>query len=86
MCAYVPARGLVASLLLLSVPSLSVSVLLLPARPLAVPLGVTTFLVLAVTESLLVAAGAETTAFTFLSYVCKRTQTVLRMTVIKQSV
>lgn len=53
------ARGLVASLLFLSVPSLSVSFLFLPARPVTMTLSITTLLVLTVTIPLLVAGVAD---------------------------
>lgn len=53
------ARGLVASLLFLPVPPLSVSLLLLSARPVTMALSVTALLVLAVTISLFVTGVAH---------------------------
>lgn len=57
----IPARGLVASLLFLSVPSFSVSFLLLSARPLAMALSVSSLLVLTVAIPLLIATEVERT-------------------------
>lgn len=65
LCLYLPARGLVASLLFLSMPPLSVSFLLLSACSLPMSLSISPLLVLTVTISLLITMEVKgTTKFT----------------------
>ena len=61
LCLYLPARGLVASLLFLSMPPLSVSFLLLSACSLPMSLSISPLLVLTVTISLLITMEVERT-------------------------
>lgn len=69
--ALVPAGGLVASLLFLSVPPLSVSLLFLPAGAVAMAFSVAALLILAVAVPLFVAATDTTrTRFQFVARSC----------------